>query len=67
MLHFVIKCKEVGALDKIVVKVELRSEEAQKFLALKKHFGVNKRAEVIRILLNKAYEEITHGEAQGTP
>jgi len=48
----------MGEEGPIHVKVVLQGEMARRFLAIKKRFGLESNAEVIRLLITLEYEKI---------
>lgn len=46
-------------MEEINVRVEFIGEMAEKFKKVKDHLGVTNNTEVLRILINKEYSEIT--------
>ena len=68
MLHDVTNRQAVRQMkerDKTQVRVEFDGKNAEMFIALKKHFGVQSNAELIRILVNDRARQLglkTEGE-----
>jgi len=42
--------------QKLSIRVELKGENAKKFTAIKQHYGLVRNTEIIRFLINQAYE-----------
>jgi hypothetical protein len=44
--------------QKLSLHVELKGENAKKFAAIKQYYGLVRNPEIIRFLINQAYENI---------
>jgi len=42
--------------QKLNIRLELKGENAKKFTAIKQHYGLVRNTEIIRFLINQAYE-----------
>jgi hypothetical protein len=42
--------------QKLNIRLELKGENAKKFTAIKQHYGLVRNTEILRFLINQAYE-----------
>lgn len=50
--------------ETINVRVEFKDEMAKKFEAVKKHLGLQNSTDVLRLLVNDKYKEISQGHQE---
>jgi hypothetical protein len=50
--------------QKLNIRLELKGENAKKFTAIKQHYGLVRNTEILRFLINQAYETQKNSSAK---